>query len=72
MLCSLCHFTVELDDAFIETAHGRCICVACYHREVGDAVRVGKLLRSQIVALMSGEAVPGPQPGDADYFGTAA
>lgn len=36
MICVICHFPVELDDAVAPTGKGRCVCLRCFIREVGD------------------------------------
>jgi hypothetical protein len=43
--CMLCKFATEYDDAVAPTADGRCICLRCYERAVGDERHMDAALR---------------------------
>jgi hypothetical protein len=46
--CTLCRFSVTLDDTLITTAKGTCICLRCYLRNVEDTKSVPKDLRREV------------------------
>lgn len=49
--CILCKYPTELDDAVAGGESGRCICLRCFHREVGDVRRLSPALRRSIEAV---------------------
>lgn len=51
--CIVCKFPVELDDAVVPTAEGRCICVRCFSRQLGDERRLSPALRRELEALLA-------------------
>lgn len=51
--CIVCKFPVELDDAVVPTAEGRCICVRCFYRQIGDERRLSPALRRELEALLA-------------------
>ena len=53
--CTICRFTVELDDVAVPLAAGRGICLLCYSRETETSVPMPKALRREVMALLEEE-----------------
>jgi hypothetical protein len=51
--CLICRFDTELDDVAVRGAGPRCICLRCFTRETGTAVRMPKGLRNQLLATLA-------------------
>lgn len=51
--CLICAFETVLDDAVAPTRTGRCICIRCYGREVGDRRPLPPALRRALVETLS-------------------
>lgn len=54
LMCIVCRFPCELDDAPILSGAGRCLCLGCYHRELGTTLRMPFPLRRSATALLDG------------------
>ena len=53
VICVLCGFPAELDDAAVLlAARPRCICVRCFTRETGSTRPMPQWLRREIVACL--------------------
>ena len=52
LTCIICHFETELDDAVTPGAAGRCVCLRCYERETGSALRMPKALRLAVMQTL--------------------
>ena len=55
-ICVLCRFGTEYDDAIAPTPDGRCICLRCFERAVGDERRVDTALRRLLETALAGAA----------------
>jgi hypothetical protein len=55
--CVLCRFEIELDDAAVGSAVGRCVCLRCYARETGTGRPMPVALRRQLIAVLAGAEV---------------
>lgn len=53
MICVLCSFDVEMDDALVVTANQKCICLYCWERITGNYTPVSKQLRHDIYDALS-------------------
>ena len=51
--CILCAFDVELDDTVVTSGNGRCICLSCFNKETQSEKRMGKSLRTELVATLA-------------------
>lgn len=51
--CVVCKFYVELDDAVVPTAEGRCICVGCFYRQTGEERRLSPALRRELESVLA-------------------
>jgi len=54
--CLLCKYPTELDDAIATPRDGRCICLRCFHEQVGDRRRIDRSLRHAIEELLANPA----------------
>lgn len=56
LVCTLCRFEIESDDAVqgTVTPQGRAICVRCYAREVQDERRMSTALRRDVTRAADG------------------
>ena len=53
--CTICRFTVELDDVAVPLAAGRGVCLLCYGRETETSVAMPKALRRELIAALGEE-----------------
>ena len=53
LVCLICHYEVELDDAVVPTG-GRCICLRCFLRETGTEVVMPAPLRKEWIRVIEG------------------
>lgn len=51
--CILCAFAIELDDAVVCSAMGRCICLHCFVRETHNDKPMSRSLRRELVAALA-------------------
>jgi hypothetical protein len=56
--CSVCHFTVELDDVTLPTESGHCVCLGCYLRATGQPTVMPKELRRELTTALDVEPKP--------------
>ena len=60
--CQLCRFDTHLDDVALPRGDAACVCLACYGRATGSALRMPKDLRRQLQAALAaadrGDAAP--------------
>ncbi len=54
--CAICRFPTVPDDVVLHGPAGRCVCLRCYLREVGDRRPMPVPLRRQIEAVLAAEA----------------
>ena len=50
--CLLCKYPTELDDVVATPRQGRCICLRCFHGQVGDQCRINRALRHAIEEVL--------------------
>ena len=50
--CEICRFDVQLDDRALRRGPAGCVCVACYARTTGHALRMPKTLRREINTIL--------------------
>ena len=58
LMCTICRFTMELDDAVVTTAAGRGICLGCFARETDTAKPMPKALRREIIRTLADVEAP--------------
>ena len=51
--CRICHFETDLDDVVAAFASGACICLRCFDRETGSALRMPKALRRELLSALT-------------------
>jgi hypothetical protein len=51
--CTICRFATELDDVVVAMTGDRCVCLRCYGRETGGALRMPKALRRDLSAALA-------------------
>ena len=57
--CRICHFETELDDVVLALESGACVCLRCYGRETGSAIRMSKGLRAMVIAALAAPETQG-------------
>jgi hypothetical protein len=53
LTCTSCHFATEMDGVAGRTDAGCCSCLRAYGRETGNAVRMPKAPRRELIAALS-------------------
>ena len=56
MICIICRFEAEVDDAVVSSGEGRCICLRCYTRETGHLLTVPKRIRNDVIDAINAVA----------------
>jgi hypothetical protein len=57
--CCICHFETDLDDVVLSMENGACVCLRCYGRETGSALRMPKGLRAMLTAVLASSDLQG-------------
>jgi hypothetical protein len=52
-ICLMCKFLTEYDDVVAPTVDGRCICLRCFHRQVGDERPLPATLRRLVEVTLA-------------------
>lgn len=51
--CMICHFETELDDIAAGSPAGNSVCLRCFGRETGTALKMTKSLRREIESALA-------------------